>query len=120
MQEINRRRMGALQEQKAVQYLEEQGYRIIRQNYWTRFAELDIIAREKEYLCFVEVKYRANAYYGAPEGVITSKKMRRMGKAAEGYMMENRILPDTPMRFDVILILGEEITLIRNAFEYKT
>lgn len=108
-----------MQEQRAVQYLEERGYLIETRNYWTRFAEIDIIAREEEYLCFVEVKYRSDARYGAPEGLITKQKMHRIGKAAGFYLQENKISPDTPMRFDVVLILGEEISLIRDAYLYR-
>ena len=115
---MNRRQIGSEQENKAAQYLEEQGYKIEARNYWTRFAELDIVAREGDYLCFVEVKYRSSSRYGAPEGVITPLKMQRMGRAAMAYLRENGISPDTPMRFDVIFILQEEISLIRNAFSY--
>lgn len=115
---MNRRQIGSEQENKAVQYLEEQGYKIEARNYWTRFAELDIVAREGDYLCFVEVKYRSSSRYGAPEGVITPRKMQRMGKAAMFYLCEKKVSPDTPVRFDVIFILQGEISLIRNAFSY--
>lgn len=116
---MNRRRLGSLQEQKAVQYLQELGYAIEGKNYQTRFAEIDIVAREGKYLCFVEVKYRSGTEYGAPEGLITKQKMQRIGKAARFYLREKRISPDTPVRFDVVFILGEEISLIRNAFMYQ-
>lgn len=116
---MNRRQIGSQQECIAIQYLEENGYQVEEQNYWTRFSEIDIVAREAGYLCFVEVKYRANARYGAPEGVITPQKMRRIGKAAQYYLYENGILPDTPIRFDVVMIVGETITLYKNAFGAK-
>lgn len=115
---MNRRQIGSEQESKAVQYLKEQGYKIEAQNYWTRFSEIDIVAREGDYLCFVEVKYRSSSRYGAPEGVITPRKMQRMGRAAMAYLREKKISPDMPVRFDVIFILQEEISLIRNAFSY--
>ena len=116
---MNRRRLGSLQEQKAVEYLQECGYVVEARNYQTRFAEIDIVAREGGYLCFVEVKYRYGTKYGAPDGLITKQKMQRIGKAAGFYLREKRILPDTPVRFDVVFILGEEISLIRNAFMYR-
>ena len=68
---MNRRRLGSLQEQKAVEYLQECGYVVEARNYQTRFAEIDIVAREGGYLCFVEVKYRSGTKYGAPDGLIT-------------------------------------------------
>ena len=115
---MNRREIGREKEEKAVQYLEEQGYQIVAQNYWTRFAELDVIATDGVYLCFIEVKYRADSQYEAPEGVITQKKIKRMCKAVQFFLKENRIVPDTPMRFDVMFIVGGEISLIKDAFDY--
>lgn len=115
---MNCREIGREKEEKAAQYLREQGYEILAQNYWTRFAELDIIATDGAYLCFIEVKYRSGSHYEAPEGVITQKKIKRMCKAVQFYLKEKRILPDTPMRFDVLFILGEEISLMKNAFDY--
>ena len=74
---MNRRKVGKEMEEKAVRYLKEQGYKILAQNYWTRFAELDIIATDGVYLCFIEIKYRKNSKYEAPAGVITIQKMKQ-------------------------------------------
>lgn len=115
---MDRREIGRVKEDKAVQYLEEQGYQIIARNYWTKFSELDVVANHGGYLCFIEVKYRADSHYEAPEGLITQKKIRRICKAVQFFLKEKGILPDRPMRFDVLFILGEDITLIKNAFEY--
>lgn len=114
----NRRRTGALREEQAVSYLRKQGYEILERNYWCRFAELDVVAREGDYLCFVEVKYRRNDRYEAPAGVVSQKKVRKICRASQFYMREKRILPDTPVRYDVVMIIGEDIHLIRNAFSY--
>lgn len=113
------RQIGMEQEKRAVQYLQQQGYQVIEQNYWTRFAEIDIVAKEEPYLCFIEVKYRSGTKYGAPEGVITQKKKQRIKKATAFYLAERNILMNTPMRFDVVLIIGDKITLIRNAFGWN-
>ena len=115
----NRRQTGTLREEQAVCYLEKQGYKILERNYWCRFSELDIVAKEGEYLCFVEVKYRRNDQYEAPAGVISRTKMSNICKASQFYMKEKRILPDTPVRYDVVMIIGEELTLMRNAFFYR-
>jgi len=116
----NRREIGTKAEEQAAAYLKEQGYEILDRNYWCRFGEIDIIARNEEYLCFVEVKYRASSRYEAPEGVISAKKVHHICKASECYMQEKRIFPDTPVRYDVVLIVGEDISLIRDAFFYST
>lgn len=118
MERRNLRIIGAEQEKQAAQYLREQGYEILTRNFWSRFAELDVVAREGPYLCFIEVKYRKNNRYGAPEGVISGKKIHNICKASEFYMREKQISPDTPIRYDVVLIVGKEIQLIRNAFSY--
>lgn len=115
---MNRRKIGKKKEAQAVLYLEKKGYEVLQCNYWTHFGEIDIIAREDGYLCFVEVKYRANNRYDAPEGVITRRKEQRMGKSAYNYLREKCILPDTPIRFDVVMMVGEEITLFKNAFGF--
>lgn len=118
MKEKNKREIGSLQEERAVQYLQEQGYTILERNYWTTFSEIDIVAKEDNYLCFVEVKYRKDTRYGAPEGLLTREKMRRICKAGQYYLRENSKNADISIRYDVIFIIGEEITLIRNAFHY--
>lgn len=84
---MNRRRLGSLQEQKAVRYLQELGYAIVAKNYQTRFAEIDIVAREGKYLCFVEVKYRS-VQNMERRRVITKQKMQRIAKAAGFYLRE--------------------------------
>ena len=114
----SRRRIGAQKEEIAAKYLMEQGYEIVERNYHCRFAELDIVAREGEYLCFVEVRYRKSSQFEAPQGVISFQKMQKVCQGASFFMRDKKILPDTPIRFDVILVIDEEITLIRNAFDY--
>lgn len=118
MERKNTRRIGAEREEQAVRYLQKQGYQILARNYRCRFAELDVVAREGPYLCFLEVKFRKSDRYGTPEGVISGKKIHNICKASEFYMRENRISPDTPVRYDVILIIDKEIRLIRDAFSY--
>lgn len=115
---MNRRQVGAEKEDQAICYLTEKGYEILERNYWCRFAELDIIAKEGAYLCFVEVKYRKDNRYEAPAGIISNAKIRNICKASQFYMGERRILPDTPVRYDVVMIVGEKVQLIRNAFSY--
>ena len=119
MERKNNREIGSLEEQSAADFLMEQGYEIVERNYRCRFAEIDLVAREDGYLCFVEVKYRKNDCFGAPEGVVSPEKMRKISLGAQFYVGEHHLPVDTPVRFDVVLIIGGEISLIRNAFEYR-
>lgn len=112
----NKRRVGNQKEELAVNFLLEQGMQILERNYFFSGGELDIIAKDKEYLVFVEVKYRKNTGYGFPSEAVTATKQKKMILGAKKYMYERRIAYDTPCRFDVISICGEEINRIENAF----
>ncbi len=114
------RKIGSEKEDLACSYLEERGYRIVDRNFHGgRFAELDIVARDSDgYLCFVEVKYRHDDKHGGYEGAIDAKKVRNICRCASYYLANKHLSLDTPIRFDVIYILGEEIKLIQNAFDY--
>lgn len=109
--------MGSYYEQKAADYLESNGYHIIRKNFRCKIGEIDLIAKDGEYLCFIEVKYRSNDRKGNPAEAITPTKIRRITRTAEYYMLTHGIMPDTPCRFDAVIILEEDISLIKNAFD---
>ncbi|NLP34706.1 MAG: YraN family protein [Clostridiales bacterium] len=114
---MNKREIGTFYEEKAARYLETNGYQIKAKNFRCRIGEIDLIAIEGGYLCFIEVKYRSNDRTGNPAEAITPTKIRRITRTAEYYMLVNRIMPDTPCRFDAVIILDDEITLIKNAFD---
>lgn len=76
-----------------------------------------MIAKENGYLVFIEVKYRSTSRMGYPEEAIAPYKMQRIVKSAKKYLYEKGYPSDTPVRFDVVVILGKEISLIKNAFE---
>ncbi|MCH5252309.1 MAG: YraN family protein [Lachnospiraceae bacterium] len=115
---MNKRKTGWEKEQAAAEFLEGKGYEVLERNYWCTFSEVDIVAREGEYLCFLEIKYRKNDRYGGGEGTISMKKIRKICQCARYYMKEKKIPMDTPVRFDVVFIIGEQIRLIKNAFSY--
>ena len=98
MYKKNNRRTGTGYERKAGAYLESLGYKIVTYNYRCRLGEIDLIARDGEYLVFVEVKYRTTGVSGYPEEAVDA----------------------LPCRFDVVAIAGaegqEEITLYKDAF----
>lgn len=113
----NCRETGALYEQKAVSFLEKKGYQIVERNFYSKYGEIDIIARDREYLVFVEVKFRKNAYLGAALEAVTPAKQKRIIRSAMYYIYSNRKLYDTACRFDVLAFEGEKIFHIENAFE---
>jgi putative endonuclease len=114
---MNHRKVGTIFEQKAADYLEKMGYHIILRNFRSKTGEIDLIAVDEGYLCFIEVKYRSGTRKGWPAEAITPSKIHRITRTAQYYMLSHNISQDTPCRFDVVLILDQDITLIRNAFD---
>lgn len=113
----NKRAIGSNYEKIAGQYLEQQGYQIVEYNFHSRFGEIDIIAKHQGYLVFVEVKYRENDKSGHPLEAVSVSKQRTISKCAF-YYLQRYGLQDTPVRFDVVGILGDEIQVIQNAFDF--
>lgn len=113
---INKRTVGSKYEQAAGEFLINKGYRIIAYNYLCKLGEIDIIALDGDELVFVEVKYRASSRYGSPMEAVDYRKQNKIYMVANYYLMEQHISKYTKVRFDVVGILGKEITLIKNAF----
>lgn len=96
----NNRELGNMGEEIAAKYLEDNGYEIIARNiHYSRFCELDIIAKQKGTLVFVEVKTRKTDNYGTPFEAITPQKYNNIKKGALKYL-ENH--PSKSFRIDVI------------------
>ncbi len=110
---------GKKNEEEASSFLESQGYLILFRNYKTRFAEIDIIAREKNTICFVEVKFRSCERFGLAQEAVTQAKQVKITKAALSFLQENNLL-ESHSRFDVVAISlhgGRKVFhLIRDAF----
>jgi putative endonuclease len=113
------RSCGKQAEEEAAGFLESQGYRILFRNYKTRFAEIDIIAREKETLCFIEVKFRSSQRFGLAQEAVTPLKQAKIARAALSFLQENN-LTESRCRFDVVAMSssngGKTFQLIREAF----
>lgn len=82
----NKKEIGILGEKLACKYLRERGYEIIDQNYRTRGGEIDIVAKERDMLVFVEVKTRTNRLFGFPEEAIDIRKQHKLALTAENYL----------------------------------
>lgn len=114
------RARGRRAEEKACQYLEHLGFVIIEKNFRTRTAEIDLIARDGEWLVFIEIKSRKTESRGLAREAVTPAKQRRIILAAQSWIALRRI-QNTRMRFDVLAIQGpdgcQQFELIRHAFE---
>ncbi len=98
--------------------MERHGYEILAMNYRNRKGEIDIVARDGDYLCFVEVKYRKDASTGNPLEAVDRRKQMVICRVADYFLLTHRQLADLQIRFDVVAILKDEITLLTNAFPY--
>jgi len=110
--------IGSQAEDLAAQYLISQGYKILQRNFKNRFSELDIIAKNTEYICCVEVKYRNTDDYGGGLGAISADKKKRLARGFEYWLYENPQYAKLQPRIDVIAVGGnEQIQFIENAIE---
>jgi len=116
MTKQNKRETGSKYEKIAADYLTKEGYEILEMNYRCRNGEIDLIAKDGDYLVFCEVKYRSNSLKGHSLEAVDWKKQRRIIGCAQFYLMKHA-LEEWPIRFDVVGIYGEEICLIKDAFE---
>ncbi len=116
----NRQQFGKMGEELAVAHLRKKGYKVIQRNYRTRIGEIDIIARHKGRIVFVEVKTRRSGSYGNPKLAVTQKKQRKISMVALEYLKKHHLM-QTPARFDVVAINTEDegntVDIIPNAFE---
>lgn len=112
----NNRKKGSEYEKIAADFLINNGLDIVQFNYVSKRSEIDIIARDKDTLVFVEVKYRTDSSYGYPFEAVDIKKKQRIKNGAKYYLIEKNLYDEVACRFDVISILGKEIIWIKDAF----
>ena len=112
--------LGKKGEEIAVGLLKENGYKILIRNYKTKLGEIDIIASDKDTICFIEVKTRQSDRFGSPVEAISGSKQRQISKVTLMFLKEKGLL-DKKARFDVVSILYSkdkpQVDLIKNAFE---
>lgn len=114
-----KQQFGTNSESTAEKYLKKMGYEIIKRNYRTKFGEIDIIAKDKDTLVFVEVKARKSGGYN-PKEAVTASKQRKISMSALYYLKSARMI-NARARFDVVSIdsgdNGETVEIVKNAFE---
>lgn len=120
MPTIQQARLGKQGEALACRELRRRGYAILARGYRTRAGEIDIIARDRDTLVFVEVKTRSSGHFGGPLAAVTADKRRRLVAMAQHYLA--RLGGGArPCRFDVVAIDtsgpdAPSVTLVVNAF----
>jgi putative endonuclease len=121
----SRRALGQLGEELAVQHLQDRGYLILERNYRCAHGEVDIIARDRERLAFVEVRARRGTAFGTPEESVTARKQERLATVARNYLQEMGY-GDVDWGIDVVAVRFaadgtlQRIDLIRDAVVERT
>jgi len=111
------KKQGALAEQLAAQYLQQQGLKLLQTNYSCRFGEIDLILQDGDTHVFAEVRLRSSAAFGGAAASIDARKQAKLLKTAQFYLAGFRQIP--PCRFDAILMQSadlKQIEWIKNAF----
>ncbi|MFH1488005.1 MAG: YraN family protein [Pseudomonadota bacterium] len=115
-----RLRLGKLGEDLAVKEIESLGYKCVVRNYRCPLGEVDLIARDRDTLVFIEIKTRKGRSLRYAKEAVDAKKRRKISQVALFYMKANDCC-DVKSRFDVVAVSlnGEEkeIEVIRDAFE---
>jgi len=100
------RAVGDRWERAALAYLQRRGLTLVAANVQSRVGEIDLVMRDGDILCFIEVRYRSAAGFGGPEGSVDPNKCRRIAAAANHFLMRQPAFHDWPCRFDVISVRG--------------
>lgn len=115
-----RQALGVLGEDLALKEIKRLGYECIARNYRCPLGEIDLIARERDSLVFIEIKTRRGRSIGYAKEAITPRKKRQLSKVALAYMKSNDCC-NAKSRFDVVAVSlkdgKEEIEVIQNAFD---
>lgn len=115
---MNKRLLGEEKETMVCEFLKKHGYHILERNYRNRYGEIDIIAKEQDYLVFIEVKYRKGTGLTYAKEAVNKKKQQQISKVALFYITKEQIFSEYPMRFDVVALDDYHISVIKNAFSY--
>ena len=120
---MDKKLVGRFGEQSAAEYLKKKHYKIIGLNYSCRFGEVDIIAENKKYVVFVEVKLRKSDEFAEAKEFVTLSKQEKIIKTASLWLSQNET--QLQPRFDVVEIYAPDgvnsksikINHIENAFQ---
>lgn len=117
----SRKKLGSWGEKLACRWLSKNGYKILERNFSSALGEIDIIAQDENYICFIEVKTRSFNNFGTPFESINHFKKKKLQKLALSFLRARGLNPSTQnIRFDVVgidLQAGRpKIEVIKGAF----
>ena len=101
----------------AKRYLQNKGYRIIEQNYKNKYAEIDLIVRDKKVLVFIEVRTKIGEKFGTPEDSLNRNKIKKLIRNATAYTAQKGYAKD--YRIDAICIVLDEGKKVKRIDHYQ-
>ena len=109
--------IGRFGEAAARNFLHKKGYKIIEQNYRTKYLEIDLVAKYKRLLVFIEVKTRVGELFGMPEDALGYYKIKRLIRNAAIYTTQNHYYKN--YQIDSICIVLNDDKNIKRITHYK-
>ncbi|MBX9755324.1 MAG: YraN family protein [Pseudomonadaceae bacterium] len=118
----SRQASGRAAEQQARSHLEQQGLRLLAQNWACRVGELDLVMLDGDTVVFVEVRYRQHAAWGGALESVDARKRRKISATAQYFLQQEPHWAKHPCRFDVVAMSAsaqpsERLNWIQNAFD---
>jgi len=115
---MNKHKIGASGESRAISYLKNKGYVVLEKNYRPPSirSEVDIICEKKGVVVFVEVKKRYGDKFGTPIDAVNLEKTKKIMNVAQRYLNARGLSEKCEARFDIIGIEGDKLTHIEDAF----
>jgi putative endonuclease len=109
---LRRKDLGRVGEDIAASFLESQGYRILKRNYFCRFGEIDIVAEKDGTVYFVEVRTLKSNLMQSPLETLTASKMRRFRKAVQWFTTVEKIKANYRTLFIGLKVSGDEVEIV--------
>lgn len=113
---MNKRASGTAGETAACEALMRDGMTVLERNFRRPTGEIDIIAKDRRTIVFVEVKKRSSLRFGRPAEAVDKAKQLHILRTAMLYLAEKG-LDDAPVRFDVVEVLPTGVRRLKAAFD---
>ncbi len=113
---ILKKQTGDLGEQKACDFLQAKGLRLVTRNFRCMYGEIDLIMQDNNDIIFIEVRSRQHSDYGSAVESVTTSKQKKLIRAATYFLQKRKWYNKVNCRFDIIGISQNQFEWIKNAF----
>ena len=109
--------LGRSGEDLAAAWYRDRGYDVVDRNWRCPIGEIDLVVARGRALAVVEVKTRRTDTFGVPALAVTPDKQRRLRRLAACWLAEHRLGRRVEVRFDVVSVVGDRVTIYERAFD---